>query len=317
MSFIRLGAPPEGGFSCDTRTGCTLPGVSVFQADPGPDGSHRLALDSLFLRVAFTYFYLAQRRAAYEVRGRLVGYGPDGDPLLRDVSIIQEIPRSRIKPLPFEGHLWRDLLAVQNKVPEEHLRWQERAKLLPREAIEDEWRALWLEQPISESQAGENEKDPFEELLDSVLPHATATARDSALHGPDHWRRVAKNGEELLKTTPGADGHVVRLFSALHDAMRLSDGHDLEHGRRAAVLAERLRAESVFEATDEQLRLLTKACEEHTLGETTADPTVGCCFDADRLDLPRCGITPDPSLLSTEAARKLLGAHSRHQQRAL
>jgi hypothetical protein len=32
----------------------------------------------------------------------------------------------------------------------------------------------------------------------------------------------------------------------------------------------------------------------------------GCCFDADRLDLPRCGITVDESLLSAEAARRKL-----------
>jgi hypothetical protein len=37
----------------------------------------------------------------------------------------------------------------------------------------------------------------------------------------------------------------------------------------------------------------------------TDDPTVGACWDADRLDLPRVGVTVDPRLLSTAAARNL------------
>jgi hypothetical protein len=36
----------------------------------------------------------------------------------------------------------------------------------------------------------------------------------------------------------------------------------------------------------------------------STDPTVGVCFDADRLDLGRVGIEPDPELMSTEAGRK-------------
>ena len=42
---------------------------------------------------------------------------------------------------------------------------------------------------------------------------------------------------------------------------------------------------------------------EHADGTVSSDPTVGACWDADRLDLPRVGITPRPELFSTEAAR--------------
>jgi hypothetical protein len=38
-------------------------------------------------------------------------------------------------------------------------------------------------------------------------------------------------------------------------------------------------------------------------GGTTSDPTIGACWDADRLDLWRLGRRPDPMLLSTPAAR--------------
>jgi hypothetical protein len=41
-------------------------------------------------------------------------------------------------------------------------------------------------------------------------------------------------------------------------------------------------------------------------GQLSTDPTVGVCFDADRLDLGRVGIEPDPELISTDAGRKRL-----------
>jgi uncharacterized protein len=36
----------------------------------------------------------------------------------------------------------------------------------------------------------------------------------------------------------------------------------------------------------------------------SADPTIGVCWDADRLDLPRVGRTIQPRLLNTGAARE-------------
>jgi hypothetical protein len=41
----------------------------------------------------------------------------------------------------------------------------------------------------------------------------------------------------------------------------------------------------------------------HADGLTSADPTVGACWDADRLNLWRVGVAPDRRLLSTAAAR--------------
>jgi uncharacterized protein len=84
--------------------------------------------------------------------------------------------------------------------------------------------------------------------------------------------------------------------------MRLNDGRDPLHGPRGAALARELRGE-VFDLEDREMGLLTFACEEHTNGNLGEDPTVGVCWDADRLNLWRVGITPDPRFLSTEAAR--------------
>ena len=37
--------------------------------------------------------------------------------------------------------------------------------------------------------------------------------------------------------------------------------------------------------------------------EFSDDPIIGTCWDADRLDLGRVGVKPNPKLLSTERAR--------------
>jgi uncharacterized protein len=52
--------------------------------------------------------------------------------------------------------------------------------------------------------------------------------------------------------------------------------------------------------------LLLRALTEHADGYKSEDPTIGVCWDADRLDLPRVGIQPNRELLSTTAARKLM-----------
>jgi uncharacterized protein len=57
---------------------------------------------------------------------------------------------------------------------------------------------------------------------------------------------------------------------------------------------------------------LFEACRLHTDGLTAGDRTLLACWDADRLDLGRVGITPEPHRLGTKAARKLLAwAHLR------
>ena len=106
---------------------------------------------------------------------------------------------------------------------------------------------------------------------------------------------------------PDVDTRVVFLFALLHDTMRLNDARDPEHGPRAAAFAVALHEEGLLGVTDAQLDLLHHACFEHADGKVSDDPTVGVCWDADRLDLPRVGITPVPELLSTEIARN--GGH--------
>lgn len=122
-----------------------------------------------------------------------------------------------------------------------------------------------------------------------------------SIHGPPHWARVEEFGLRLAHTT-GADVEVVRLFSLFHDAQRISESDDPEHGPRGAILAAELRGTG-YQIDDDRFGKLTYACTHHTYGPLTQDATIGTCWDADRLDLFRVSVIPDPRKLNTAAAR--------------
>jgi uncharacterized protein len=122
------------------------------------------------------------------------------------------------------------------------------------------------------------------------------------IHGVAHWARVRANGLKIAQLT-GANVHVVESFAVIHDSCRIDDGHDPEHGLRAAQFAESLHQLHVLHLDRAELDLLTTACRWHSHGAVLDDPTINTCWDADRLDLGRVGITPDPDRLCTDAAR--------------
>jgi len=121
------------------------------------------------------------------------------------------------------------------------------------------------------------------------------------VHGESHWARVRENGLRLAKET-GADAQIVELFAYLHDVKRLNDGWDPEHGLRSAAFVNTL-PRSLVPLSIDGLALLTFACTHHSDGLTEADITVQTCWDADRLDLGRVYIEPDPRRMCTPAAR--------------
>jgi len=129
-------------------------------------------------------------------------------------------------------------------------------------------------------------------------------------HGVAHWARVAENGLRVAEAT-GADKEVVTLFALFHDSRRVNEDWDEDHGLRGGKFARSLRG-SLLHLEDARFDLLYEACRLHTDGLTTGDPTLLACWDADRLDLGRVGITPDPELLCTDAARGMVAwAHGR------
>lgn len=142
-------------------------------------------------------------------------------------------------------------------------------------------------------------------LLAAVRERSTGI--DSRIHGELHWRTVGTNGLWLARSLDGVDTQVVLLFALLHDTMRQNDGHDPEHGHRAAAFAAELHVEGLLGITASQLDLLLRACAQHADGAVSTDPTIGSCWDADRLDLPRVGKTPRQEFLSTEVARNGAG----------
>ncbi len=103
--------------------------------------------------------------------------------------------------------------------------------------------------------------------------------------------------------TPRADLELVLLFAFAHDTRRWHDGHNPDHGRRAAAAMRQLAEVGVLDLEPARLGLLCRACAGHADGLTSPEPTVGVCWDADRLNLWRVGLTPARSMLSTAAAR--------------
>lgn len=131
----------------------------------------------------------------------------------------------------------------------------------------------------------------------------TFPLRRRSIHGPAHWDRVLENGLHLAAET-GADPRVVALFALFHDSRRQNDIVDGGHGRRGAEYALELWRQGWFELDDAAFELLAEACIHHTEGGLEGDATIVTCWDADRLDLWRCGIRPDPTRLCTVAARR-------------
>lgn len=126
---------------------------------------------------------------------------------------------------------------------------------------------------------------------------------NSPKHGHKHWLRVVENGCRIAEHTPQVDRTVVELFGLLHDSQRWNEGDDPEHGKRAAEYAESIR--ELLNITDQQFQLLAHALTNHTAERFNADPTIGACYDADRLDLGRVRIKPNPKYLNTAYGKYL------------
>lgn len=126
-----------------------------------------------------------------------------------------------------------------------------------------------------------------------------------SIHGISHWDRVARNADAL--DTSDVDSLVVKAFAYIHDVERINESDDWQHGYRAALLVDEIRSSVLSFLNDQEIEQLKEACRLHTLRHKTEDATVNACFDADRLDLGRVGITPNPDKMATETGRLLAG----------
>ncbi len=140
-------------------------------------------------------------------------------------------------------------------------------------------------------------------LVASALPRSWR--RDSAWHGEEHWRCVAATG--LVLGNAGSAGSavdraLVLCFGLLHDTRRENEAVDPGHGARAEAFARELRDGGELALDDQRFSVLCEALRLHSDGLVSADATIGACWDADRLHLPRVSIQPDPRRFSTAAA---------------
>ena len=139
-----------------------------------------------------------------------------------------------------------------------------------------------------------------------------AWRRESAWHGEVHWRCVTATGLALGDAgTTRVDRALVFCFGLLHDTRRVNEAVDREHGPRAAEFARRAPRGRRAAPRRRAFAALTEALGLHSDGRVSADPTIGTCWDADRLHLPRVSIVPDPALLSTQAALEPRAARPR------
>jgi uncharacterized protein len=122
------------------------------------------------------------------------------------------------------------------------------------------------------------------------------------VHGVSHWARVRFNGL-LLANESGAIPRVIEYFAFLHDSCRENESSDPKHGLRAVDFARSIRSRCI-DLNDREFELLLEAMAGHTHGTGHEDVTVATCWDADRLDLARVGIDPDPRRLLNRMARR-------------
>lgn len=122
----------------------------------------------------------------------------------------------------------------------------------------------------------------------------------NGIHGIKHWGRVCNHARTIAKIN-GADLKVVTLFAFLHDSQRENEYRDPEHGLRACYFFKNNL--QYFVTNIVQYHQLTTALTKHSDGRMSDEITIQTCWDADRLDLVRLGIHPDPRLLSKEAVQ--------------
>jgi len=123
----------------------------------------------------------------------------------------------------------------------------------------------------------------------------------TSFHGVQHWGRVNDIGQAIVAKN-GGNSDVVKYFALLHDCCRESEDQDPDHGRRAAAFAKENR--DLIELDDSNFETLIYALANHADGPTSDDPTIGACWDGDRLDLGRVGIEPRREQLSTDVAKE-------------
>lgn len=173
---------------------------------------------------------------------------------------------------------------------------------------------------------GYTREESTETLRDYAARNAMEVFKlgDNSIHGPQHWKRVERNGLYLAEKM-GVNPLLVSLFASMHDMSRRCGSSDEDHGQRAASL---IACDKRFreELSEDDFDILRAAIFLHSSDGTThhpyfslssdgttRDPVVGVLFDADRLDYPRIGNQVNPRYLSTKVAKDIAARFSGDQ----
>lgn len=173
------------------------------------------------------------------------------------------------------------------------------------ESCEDYLRRLGPERLRMLCDGEQSTTSRMRQALTRLEEHILSTFDSAALgefHGHDHWQRVALHGAAVARSL-GIDPLIPQIFALVHDSQRWDEGPDLNHGRRAAEFIASTRDDLFGFLSDDQVRMLAKACDVHSDGTVEREPVLQACLDADRLDLWRIDIEPSPRLLATALAK--------------
>ncbi len=147
---------------------------------------------------------------------------------------------------------------------------------------------------------------------------------ESRLHGVAHWARVHRYGQQLARRM-GLHPQLrecVAVFAWTHDLARFDDSGGREHALAGARYLDKVVPAAFPHLSPSQIKLIRAAIYYHShgcaadearhqgwFGEVRGEEiikAIGCCWDADRLDLLRLGIEPDPNRMSTPYWDELL-----------
>ena len=160
------------------------------------------------------------------------------------------------------------------------------------------------------------------QILAALQPHVRFP---SVVHGPRHWARVRRFGALLATRValPAEARACVELFAWLHDLAREDDGASRRHAVDGAEQIDAVLPEIAGPLSPDQIETIRVAIRYHSDGMVAARAweagafdgigwprdlavaTVGCCWDADRLDLPRVGVVPTEAFMSTPVWREV------------
>ena len=161
-----------------------------------------------------------------------------------------------------------------------------------------------------------------------ILPYITPMAKhNSSLHGVAHWTRVHRYGLLLADSLelPDTEKLAIALFGWTHDLARTDDAGGNVHAYDGAKYVQVVTDNLFRDFPNTTLDVVKVAIRYHSDGMNTEEAihelaitehsnwsresvlnVIGCCWDADRLDLLRLGIVPNESKMSTACWKNIL-----------